>query len=367
MAGPVPGGLTAHGGIKCKDQPTTRALRLGWRRPGQFIKEGFDLASFIRRRNLPLGDIILSPVDRLIGLFGCLEGHAFSIVRAMTGSVQVIHDIRALRAQVQTWRTAGERIALVPTMGALHEGHLSLMQLAQNHADRLVVSIFVNPTQFGPGEDFDQYPRTLDADLAGLENVGTDAAFTPTAAEMYPDGFATEVRVTGLTDVLCGTARPGHFDGVALIVTKLLLACLPDMAVFGEKDYQQLQVVRRFVTDLNIPVEIVGGPILREADGLALSSRNRYLSAEERQIAAAFPRILQSVRDAVGQGAAINPTCEAAKADLLKAGFNRVDYLEIRDTATLALVETLNVPARVFGAARIGQTRLIDNWAVESD
>ena len=228
-----------------------------------------------------------------------------------------------------------------------------------------MVSIFVNPTQFGPGEDFDQYPRTLDTDLAGLEEVGADAAFTPTATEMYPDGFATEVRVTGLTDVLCGATRPGHFDGVALIVTKLLLACLPDMAVFGEKDYQQLQVIRRFVTDLNIPVEIVGGPILREPDGLALSSRNRYLSAEERQVAASFPRILQSVRDAVQEGTAIAETCENAKADLLNAGFNRVDYLEIRDAATLALVETLNVPARVFGAAHIGQTRLIDNWAAE--
>ena len=280
-------------------------------------------------------------------------------------SVQVIPRISALREQVQAWRNEGQRIALVPTMGALHEGHASLMRLAKTHADRVIVSIFVNPTQFGPGEDFDQYPRTLDADVAVLEEVGVDAAFAPNTPEMYPDGFATEVRVTGLTDVLCGAARPGHFDGVALIVTKLLLQALPDVAIFGEKDFQQLQVIRRFVTDLNIPVEIIGGPILREPDSLALSSRNRYLSLEERQIAARFPRILQSVRDTILQGADIAETCENAKTDLLNAGFNAVDYLEIRDIETLALVDKINRPARVFGAAKIGKTRLIDNWAVE--
>ena len=256
-------------------------------------------------------------------------------------SVQVIRKISGLREQVQAWRSAGERIALVPTMGALHEGHLSLTQLAQTHADRVIVSIFVNPTQFAPDEDFDQYPRTLETDLAELESIGADAAFTPNAAEMYPDGFATEVRVTGMTDMLCGAARPGHFDGVALIVTKLLLACQPDMAIFGKKDYQQLQVIRRFVVDLNIPVEILGGPILREPDGLALSSRNCYLNPEERQIAAQLPRILKSVRDAVQQGAAITETCENAKADLLNAGFNVVDYLEVRDAESLASIKKI--------------------------
>ncbi|MFN3233711.1 MAG: pantoate--beta-alanine ligase [Alphaproteobacteria bacterium] len=283
----------------------------------------------------------------------------------MSGQTQTIRMIADLRRQVQDWRSAGDRVALVPTMGALHEGHLSLMQLAQQKADRLVVSIFVNPTQFGPNEDFEAYPRVEDDDIEHLNNLGADVAFAPAVNEMYPAGFATEVRVTGLTDVLCGAHRPGHFDGVTQIVAKLLLQCLPDIAIFGEKDYQQLQVIRRMTADLNIPVDILGGPIVREADGLALSSRNRYLSEHQRHIAAQFPRELKAVRDRVLAGGDPIAACDTAKLALSAAGFDAIDYVEVRHTDTLDLAEPNARPARVFGAARIGKTRLIDNWAVE--
>ena len=250
-------------------------------------------------------------------------------------------------------------------MGALHEGHLTLMRLAGREADRVIASIFVNPAQFGPGEDYEKYPRTEAEDVEKLAGEGVHAAFVPTAREMYPEGFATRVHIDRLGDALCGAHRPGHFDGMALIVVKLLLSALPDVAIFGEKDYQQLQIIRRFTADLNIPVRIMGGPIEREADGLALSSRNRYLTPEQRAIAVALSRALRQLRDTVKAGG--DPVAAAAQAgdSILSAGFDSVDYVEVRDPDTLALVTEPGKPARVFGAARLGGTRLIDNWAVE--
>ncbi|SFU98767.1 pantoate--beta-alanine ligase [Methylobacterium sp. 174MFSha1.1] len=273
-------------------------------------------------------------------------------------------DVPALRAQVRAWRAAGEGVALVPTMGALHEGHLSLVRQAQAGSRRVVVSIFVNPTQFGPNEDFSRYPRVLEADLALLAEIGADAAFLPDVATMYPPGFATTVTVAGLTEVLCGPVRPGHFAGVATVVTKLLLQALPDRAIFGEKDFQQLQVIRRAVRDLDIPVAIEGAPTLREPDGLALSSRNRYLSAEERRAAPTMHAVLQRVAEAVRGGADTAPALAEGRAALEAAGFAPVQYLSVNDAESLAPLERVAGPARVLAAACLGRTRLIDNVAV---
>jgi pantoate--beta-alanine ligase len=283
----------------------------------------------------------------------------------MPNEPRIIHTVADLRAQVAAWRKAGETVALVPTMGALHEGHLSLMRLARSEADHVIASIFVNPAQFGPGEDYERYPRTEAEDVAKLATAGVDAAFVPSVREMYPDGFATKVHIERLGDVLCGAHRPGHFDGMALVVVKLLTSALPDIAIFGEKDYQQLQIIRRFTADLNIPVRIMGGAIEREPDGLALSSRNRYLSPEQRKTAVALSVALRAVRDTVKAGGDPSEAAAKAREDVLKAGFDSVDYIEVRDPATLELVTQPGKPARVFGAARLGTTRLIDNWAVE--
>ncbi|AWN53860.1 pantoate--beta-alanine ligase [Methylobacterium sp. 17Sr1-1] len=273
-------------------------------------------------------------------------------------------DVTALREQLRAWRAAGEGVALVPTMGALHEGHLSLVRQAQAGSRRVVVSIFVNPTQFGPNEDFSRYPRVLEADLALLAEAGADAAFLPEVATMYPPGFSTTVTVAGLTEVLCGPVRPGHFAGVATVVTKLLLQALPDRAIFGEKDFQQLQVIRRAVRDLDIPVAIEGAPTLREPDGLALSSRNRYLSAEERRAAPAMHAVLQRVAARVRGGADTAPALAEGRAALEAAGFAPVQYLSVNDAESLAPLERVAGPARVLAAACLGRTRLIDNVAV---
>ncbi|TGD97101.1 pantoate--beta-alanine ligase [Methylobacterium nonmethylotrophicum] len=280
------------------------------------------------------------------------------------GPVLRLGDVAALRAQVRAWRAAGEGVALVPTMGALHEGHLSLVRRAQARCRRVVVSIFVNPTQFGPNEDFSRYPRVLEADLALLAEVGADAAFLPEVATMYPPGFATTVTVAGLTEVLCGPLRPGHFAGVATVVTKLLLQGLPDRALFGEKDFQQLQVIRRAARDLDIPVAIEGAPTFREADGLAMSSRNRYLSAEERRVAPVMHAVLQQVAEAVRGGGETAPALAQGRAALEAAGFSPVQYLSVNDAESLAPLDRVEGPARVLAAAYLGRTRLIDNVAV---
>ncbi len=278
--------------------------------------------------------------------------------------MDITRSISDLRRRVAEWRAAGERVGLVPTMGALHAGHMALAAAARKNCRRTVASIFVNPKQFGPREDFSTYPRPEADDLAKLTEAGTDLAFIPTVEEMYPEGFATTISVTGPSEGLCGAHRPGHFDGVATIVAKLLIQASPDAAFFGEKDYQQLMVVRRMVRDLNLPVEIIGVPTVREPDGLALSSRNVYLSLEERGLAPHLHRALREAAAAIAAGTAPGTVLQRAIAELNALGV-RVEYLELRDAASLApLAATPTAPARLLAAVHLGRTRLIDNLAV---
>jgi pantoate--beta-alanine ligase len=271
---------------------------------------------------------------------------------------------RALTALRAGGAGRGEKIALVPTLGALHPGHLSLVTAARTRAAHVVVSIFVNPTQFAPHEDFGSYPRTLEADRALLGDAA-DLIFAPTTAEMYPDGFATTVSVKGPSAGLETDFRPHFFDGVATVVAKLLIAAAPDIALFGEKDYQQLLVVRRLVRDLDLPIEIVAAPILREADGLAMSSRNAYLTPPERAVAARLNRVLTETIARLRGGEAIADAETFAIQALKDAGFDSVDYVALRDAQTLTPAATLDKPARLLVAAKIGRTRLIDNMAVD--
>lgn len=277
----------------------------------------------------------------------------------------VVRTVADLREQVRLWRADGLRVGLVPTMGALHHGHLSLVDAIAEKVDRVVVSIFVNPTQFGEGEDFDAYPRTEAEDREKLTGTPASLVFAPNGAEMYPSGFASTVTVgDSITGRLEGAERPGHFDGVATVVTKLLLQCLPDVAIFGEKDYQQLAVIRRFAADLDIPIDIMGGKLIREADGLAASSRNAYLTPEERRVAGSFNVILKElVADAEGGMPLRDAEAKATQA-LMDAGFRAVDYVSIVDAATLEPLDTLSSPGRVLAVARIGSVRLLDNMAV---
>jgi pantoate--beta-alanine ligase len=279
--------------------------------------------------------------------------------------LDTVRTIADLRSRIAGWRKAGERVGLVPTMGALHAGHMALVRTARAGCDRVVASIFVNPKQFAPNEDLASYPRREAADLDMLRAAAVALVFMPAVDEIYPPGFATTVRVADLTDCLCGAHRSGHFDGVATVVTKLLLQSLPDIAYFGEKDYQQLLVVRRLARDLDIPVHIAGAPTVREADGLALSSRNAYLSPQERRVAPALARIVRRIAAALSaEPAAIGRETARGRADLEGAGF-AVEYLELREADTLAPVtETVTAPARVFAAVHLGRTRLIDNLPI---
>lgn len=281
-------------------------------------------------------------------------------------SPPIARTVAELRARVAQWRSAGERVGLVPTMGALHEGHLSLIRLAKAHAHRAVASLFVNPTQFGPNEDFEAYPRSEARDAELLASVGCDLLYAPSLGEMYPQGFATTVSVRGVSEPLDGAARPGHFAGVATVVAKLLLQCGPDVAVFGEKDYQQLQVIRRFVRDLDIPVEIVGAPTARAEDGLALSSRNAYLTEGERVAAPELHRALSAAVDQIHAGRPVAEAEAEAVQRLQSAGFSRVDYVEVRGSDDLARLGPGPIagPARILGAAVLGKARLIDNLPV---
>jgi pantoate--beta-alanine ligase len=255
-------------------------------------------------------------------------------------------------------------LALVPTMGALHAGHMALVAEAKKRADRVAASIFVNPTQFGTGEDFGRYPRQEEQDARTLEDGGCDLLWTPSVHDIYPDGFATKISVSGVTERWEGEVRPGHFDGVATVVAKLLLSVRPDVALFGEKDFQQLAVIRRMVADLDIPVEIVAVPTLREADGLALSSRNAYLLPDEREQAAVLPRTLQAARAAILGGTPVMEVLREAKTLLCDGGFSRVDYFALVDGGTLEPLDEPKGEMRLIAAAVIGATRLIDNIAL---
>ncbi len=278
--------------------------------------------------------------------------------------MQLIRRRDALEAALGALRQSSATVALVPTMGALHDGHMALVAEARRRADRIVASIFVNPRQFGANEDLATYPRREPADAAILAAAGCDLLWAPAPEEMYPFGFATTVSVAGLGDELDGAARPGHFDGVATVVAKLLAQVRPDVALFGEKDWQQLMIVRRMAADLDLGVAIVGVPTVRDDHGLALSSRNAYLAEDELRIARTFPRALGEAAAALGGGADVAATLAAAHERLRAEGFD-VDYVALRDTATFAPVDRLVAPARLLAAARIGRTRLIDNFAVD--
>jgi pantoate--beta-alanine ligase len=281
-------------------------------------------------------------------------------------SLPIARTVVALRAQVAAWRAEGLRVGLIPTMGALHEGHLSLVGRALQDCDRVVASVFVNPTQFAPGEDFEAYPRTEARDAALLASAGCGLLYAPSPAEIYPAGFSTTVTVSGVSAPLEGERRPTHFAGVATVVAKLLIQAQPDIAVFGEKDYQQLQVIRRLAIDLDLPAAIIGAPTVRAEDGLALSSRNAYLTPDQRRTAAILNRVVRAVAEAAGRGEPLRP-CEEAAADvLLEAGFDSVDYVAVRRADDLSELgpSVGDAPARVLVAAWLGRTRLIDNMAV---
>ncbi len=284
--------------------------------------------------------------------------------------IETVRSVAALRARIAEWRSAGRdgratQVALVPTMGALHLGHLALVKAARARAQHVVVSLFVNPTQFGPNEDFARYPRDEVADARALAATEADLLYAPTVEEMYPEGFATTVTVSDLSAEMEGAVRTHHFAGVATVVAKLLNQAQADAAFFGEKDYQQLLIVRRLARDLDIATRIVGVPTVRDVDGLALSSRNAYLGSEERKIAPTLYRTLKDLAAALeaGQGSATDMV-EHARRNLLNVGFSSVDYLDLRDAETLAPLNTVNRPARLLAAARLGKTRLIDNLPV---
>ena len=279
--------------------------------------------------------------------------------------MQIIRDPDALNEAVAALRDGGGRVAFVPTMGALHAGHLALIAEARARADHVVASIFVNPTQFAPDEDLATYPRREASDAAMLEKEGVAILWAPDVATMYPDGPAATIHVAGPSEGLDGAARPGHFDGVATVVARLFDQVRPDIALFGEKDYQQLAVIRQMVRDLGLPVEIVGVPTQRDADGLALSSRNVYLSDEERTAARTLPRALGEAAQAIADGAPVADALDRARSRLAAAGFDPVDYVELRDAETLAPLAALDRPARMLAAAKLGRTRLIDNLSVE--
>lgn len=283
--------------------------------------------------------------------------------------MQTINQLDALRLAVSALRETGE-VALVPTMGALHEGHLTLVRRARELAPHVVASIFVNPRQFGPNEDLDAYPRQLERDASMLESEGVAVLWAPDVEQMYPDGFSTNISVSGVSEGFCGAARPGHFDGVATVVAKLFNQVAPDLALFGEKDWQQLAVIRRMARDLDFTRphvnRILGVATVREEDGLAMSSRNRYLSAADRLRAVTLPGAMRTALAKIEAGEPVAPALAALQAALIDGGFSSVDYADLADAASLALLARLgDAPARLLVAARIGGTRLIDNMPVD--
>jgi len=278
--------------------------------------------------------------------------------------MDIVRTVTDLRAHVRNWRQSGDSVGLVPTMGGLHDGHLSLIRASKAAVDRTIATLFVNPTQFAPGEDLASYPRDEARDQGLFEVEGTDVLFAPDVAEMYPDGFATQIDVGDLATVLEGEIRPHFFTGVATVVAKLLVQSLPDAAFFGEKDYQQLLVIRRMVLDLDIPVDIQGVATVREADGLAMSSRNRYLTADEREAAPALYAAISKVAGTVGDGGDADQACRTAEDKIVAAGFAGVDYVTVRDAETLTPIDGSPRPARVLAAVHLGRARLIDNLAI---
>ena len=279
--------------------------------------------------------------------------------------LKTVRGVVALRREVAAWRKRGDSVALVPTMGALHAGHLALVARARRLAKRTVVSLFVNPTQFGPHEDFAKYPRDEVADRAKLREAGVDLLYAPPVEEIYPEGFSTIVSVSGVADGLDGMHRPGHFAGVATVVTKLLIEAQPDYALFGEKDYQQLQMIKRLAADLDIPTKIVGVPTVRERDGLAMSSRNAYLTADERALAPTLHRVLLETGERIQNGMSIDDAVARGTVDLTMSGFGGVDYLAVVDADTLAPLDRLDRAARILVAVQLGRARLIDNEALK--
>ena len=278
--------------------------------------------------------------------------------------LDIIRTVAELRSRVSMWRQQGLSISLIPTMGSLHAGHLSLMKVGKERSDKVIATIFVNPLQFAPNEDFDNYPRREDRDVHKLIEEGVDLLFAPDVSEMYRSDATTTINVAGLTDCLCGLSRPGFFDGVATVVTKLLLQSLPDIAIFGEKDYQQLLVIKRLSTDLDIPVEIIGAPTIREEDGLALSSRNIYLDAKSRSVAPSMYNILSQHASNISNGNDIKKSLKLAKQHMHDSGFEKIEYLDLRSSQTLQTSNDIKRPSRLFAAAWLGSTRLIDNMAI---
>jgi pantoate--beta-alanine ligase len=287
-----------------------------------------------------------------------------SMPTSMPTGLRIVRTPQAFTAAMEAWKRAGHRVAFVPTMGALHAGHLALVAKGLQHADKIAGSIFVNPKQFGPTEDLERYPRDEAGDAAKLSAAGCELLYAPTVATMYPPGFATYVRVAALPDLLCGAARPGHFDGVATVVAKLLSAARADVAVFGEKDWQQLAIVRRMAQDLDSGTEIIGCAIVRDDDGLALSSRNWYLTPDQRARATALPQALLRAREALQAGGDVAPALAVAERRIAAAGFARIDYLELVDGERLTPLRAATPGARLMAAAVMGSTRLIDNLAV---
>lgn len=279
--------------------------------------------------------------------------------------MEVARSIAEMRSIVSEWRKADQRVSLVPTMGALHEGHLSLVHMGQTRSDKSVASIFVNPAQFAPHEDFNTYPRDEERDFSALRNAGVDLVFAPQVEEIYPENHHTKVEVQGISQLLEGQFRPQFFIGVATVVAKLLIQVMPDLALFGEKDYQQLCVIRAMARDLDIPVEVLGGETIRESDGLAMSSRNAYLSNAERALAPRLYQEITMIAEKVTEGADINQVCAAASRELSQSGFKAIDYIVVKDADTLE-DPAPGRPKRVLAAAWLGRTRLIDNVAVPS-
>jgi len=281
-------------------------------------------------------------------------------------SVPIVRHVAALRSKVAEWRREGLSVAVAPTMGALHEGHLSLVRAAREKADRVIVTIFVNPKQFNSAADLAAYPRAEEADAAKLAPLGAHLLYAPDVREMYPDGFASTVAVSGVSEGLCGAFRPGHFEGVATVVAKLFLQTGANLALFGEKDFQQLHVVRRLARDLDIPIDIIACPTVREPDGLALSSRNVRLSPAERRIAPKLASVLFEAAGQIARGASIDRVLCDARAGLVAAGYRKVEYLELRAEDDLRPLQVFDRSARLLAAAWLGDTRLIDNVRVVS-